>query len=71
VGIDDVTHHFLIDRGTADCLLKSLYLEGKIRIYRLGKKYLYQEASFMPPQKMFGKLVEESLKSSSKGWQGI
>jgi predicted transcriptional regulator len=66
VAIDDICHHFLVDRGTASKYIKILSLKGKIAVQKRGKKHLYQEVSFSPTKQRYSSIVEPTLKSSSE-----
>jgi len=66
VGIDDICHHFLVSRGTADWHIKTLYSEGKIVVLKKGKKHLYQEVSFSPTSKQYLGIAGKTLKSNSE-----
>lgn len=65
VAIDDICHHFLVDRGTASKYIKILSLEGKIAVQKKGKKHLYQEVSFSPTNKRYSGIQELTLKLNS------
>lgn len=65
VGIDDICHHFLVDRGTVSKYIKILSLEGKIAVQKKGKKHLYQEVSFSPTGKRYSDTQELTLKLNS------
>ena len=66
VGIDEITHHFLVDRGTACKYIKILCLEGKVAQVKKGKKHLYQEVSFSPTDKQYLDIAGKTLKSNSE-----
>ena len=60
VGIDDICHHFLVSRGTADWHIKTLCLEGKVAVLKKGKKHLYQEVSFSPTSKLYSSIASQT-----------
>ena len=62
VAIDDICHHFLVDRGTASKYIKILSLEGKIAVQKKGKKHLYQEVSFSQTDKQYLNIAKETQK---------
>lgn len=62
VGIDEITHHFLVDRGTACKYIKILCLEGKVVQTKVGKKHLYQEVSFSQTDKQYLNIAKETQK---------
>ena len=62
VGIDEITHHFLVDRGTACKYIKILCLEGKVVQTKVGKKHLYQEVSFSQTDKQYSNTAKETQK---------
>ena len=66
VGIDEITHHFLVDRGTACKYIKILCLEGKIAVLKKGKKHLYQEVSFSPTNTLYSDIASKTLNSNSE-----
>lgn len=66
VGIDEITHHFLVDRGTACKYIKILCLEGKVVQKKVGKKHLYQEVSFSPTNKLYSGIASKTLNSNSE-----
>lgn len=66
VGIEQICHHFLVSRGTADWHIKNLCSEGKIVVHKQGKKHLYQEASFSPTRKQYLSIAGLTQKSNSE-----